>query len=87
MRGGQANRNHSNEAVNGAASEEPETQVRHLTEQMERQRMAELISDGSGVPTVPPKLPPSMEKATNLCMLALNVSRSSVHSVSCSGLC
>ena len=87
MRGGQANRNHSNEAVNGAASKEPETQVRHLTEQMERQRMAELISDGSGVPTVPPKLPPSMEKATNLCMLALNVSRSSPHSVSCSGLC
>ena len=86
MRAGQANRNHLNEAVNGAASEEPETQVRHLTEQTERQRKAELFSDGSGVPAVPPTLPPVMEKATNWCMLALHVSRSSAHSVACSAV-
>ena len=30
MRGGQANGNHSNEPVNGAASEEPESQVPNM---------------------------------------------------------
>ena len=75
MRCGQADRNQSNEAVNGAASQESEILVVRLTEESERQRMAELFSDGSGVPAVPPEQPPPMEKATiELCMLATQVS-------------
>ena len=72
-------------AVHGAASEEPETQVRHLTEQTERQRMAELFSDGSGVPAVPPDVATGHGEGHQLVhMLALHVSRSSAHSVACS---
>ena len=76
MRCGQADRNHVSEAVNGAASQEPEILVVRLTEESERQRVAELFSDGSGVPAVPPEQPPAMEKATiELCMLATQVSQ------------
>ena len=48
MRGGQANRNHLNEAVNGVASEDPKKQVGHLTEDSLLQRQVELFADGSG---------------------------------------
>ena len=76
IRGGQANRNHLNEEVNGAASEEPKIQVGHLTEDSVRQVAVELFSDGSGVPAVPPPLPPIIEKVTiDLCMLSLHVSQ------------
>jgi hypothetical protein len=69
-RGAQANRNQSNEAVNGAACEEPERQLGTLTEDSLRQRAAELFPDGAGVPAVPPKHPPVSEKPTiALCML------------------
>ena len=69
-RGGQADDNHLNSDVNRAASEEPDSQVGHLTEDSVRQRAEELFADGSGVPAVPPQQPPIMEKANNrLCML------------------
>ena len=55
MRGGQANGNQSNEAVNGAASEESQSQVDLLTEELAKQRLADMFSDGSGVPAVKPK--------------------------------
>ena len=41
MRGGQANCNWSNEAINGAASEQPESQVGHLTEEKNSTRVTQ----------------------------------------------
>ena len=76
MCGGQANGNQANEAVNGAASEEPEKQVGHLTEDSLLQRQTKLFADGSGAPAVPPAHPPTGEKASiELCMLALHISQ------------
>ena len=76
MRGGQANGNHSNEPVNGAASEEPESQVGLLTEESAKQRLAEMFPDDSGVVAVKPEQSPTGEKPTvALCMLALHISQ------------
>ena len=76
IRGGQANGNHLNLAVNGGVSEQLEKQVGHLTEDSVRQVATELFSDGSGVPAVPPPQSPLVEEASiELCMLCLHVSQ------------
>ena len=67
--------NHLQSVAAAAVPEESEYQVSELTEALVSSRMAELFADGSGVPCVPPKQPPVVEKPTKkLCWLALEAS-------------